>query len=138
MDLLAPDGPVYQAGTLAGNPVAMSAGVATLEALSQHPYHQQLETTAGEFYAGLANAIRGKDISLVCAGSMFTLFFMPHPPASFDEAMRADTRRFGAFFRYMLDRGFYLSPSQFEADFLSVAHSDRELEQFIRAVEKFD
>jgi glutamate-1-semialdehyde 2,1-aminomutase len=137
MDRLAPDGPVYQAGTLSGNPVAMSAGVATLETLSQHSYHEQLATTFGEFYAGLSAAIRGKGIALACAGSMFTLFFTARPPTSFDEVKQADTRRFGAFFRYMFDRGFYLSPSQFEANFLSVAHSASELERFIRAVEKF-
>ncbi|MDR2764193.1 MAG: glutamate-1-semialdehyde 2,1-aminomutase [Tannerella sp.] len=138
MDLLAPDGPVYQAGTLSGNPVAMSAGAATLETLGQHSCREQLEMTAGEFYRGLSAAIRGKDITLACAGSMFTLFFMPRQPASFDEVKQADTRRFGAFFRYMFEKGFYLSPSQFEANFLSIAHSAGELERFIRAVEQFD
>ncbi|MDR3194707.1 MAG: glutamate-1-semialdehyde 2,1-aminomutase [Tannerella sp.] len=138
MDLLAPDGPVYQAGTLSGNPVAMQAGAATLQALVRHDYHEQLETTASDFFTDLSKAIRGKSISLSRAGSMFTLFFTPRTPTSFAEVKKADTRRFGAFFRYMLEKGFYLSPSQFEANFLSIAHNTRDLGRFVRAVKKFE
>jgi glutamate-1-semialdehyde 2,1-aminomutase len=137
MALLAPDGPVYQAGTLSGNPVAMSAGIATLKILSEEGFYEKMEATANVFFTALQESIHNKDIVLNYAGSMFTLFFNVDGVRSFADAKRADGKRFARFFRYMLARGFYISPSQFEANFLSAAHTPRELEWFIKAVRFF-
>jgi glutamate-1-semialdehyde 2,1-aminomutase len=137
MNLLAPDGPVYQAGTLSGNPVAMSAGIATLNALSHGDYYALLQAKARDFFAALTVVAAAKNMSLNHAESMFTLFMAPEPPACFEEVKKTDTVRFANFFRHMFERGFYLSPSPFEANFLSGAHSTRRLNQFIRAVKDF-
>ncbi|MDR3262615.1 MAG: glutamate-1-semialdehyde 2,1-aminomutase [Tannerella sp.] len=137
MTLLAPDGPVYQAGTLSGNPVAMNAGIATLHVLGEGDYYTFLEKKAGDFFAELTEVISTKDMTLNCTGSMFTLFCTKEAPCSFDDVKKADTVRFGKFFRHMLAGGFYLSPSQFEANFLSGAHSARELANFLKAVKDF-
>lgn len=137
MDLLAPDGPVYQAGTLSGNPVAMSAGIATLNTLAHGDYYLRLQEKAAGFFTALAAVAAGKNMSLNHAGSMFTLFMTPKPPASFDDVKMTDTVRFANFFRHMFAQGYYLSPSPFEANFLSGAHSARRLSQFLRAVKDF-
>jgi glutamate-1-semialdehyde 2,1-aminomutase len=139
MALLAPDGPVYQAGTLSGNPVAMKAGIATLQVLSGAGYYALLEEKSAGFYTKLRRAIADKGMSLNHAGSMFTLFFTPEAPHSFNDVKKSDADRFAKFFRYMLNRkNIYLSPSRFEANFLSGAHSAEELNKFIRAVEDFE
>jgi glutamate-1-semialdehyde 2,1-aminomutase len=137
MALLAPDGPVYQAGTLSGNPVAMSAGAKTLEILSQPGYYERLEKTADGFFTALSNSIAGKGIRLNKFGSMFTLFFIKEEVNSFADAKKADQNRFGMFFRYMLSHNIYISPSPFEANFLSSAHSERALGRFADLVKKF-
>jgi glutamate-1-semialdehyde 2,1-aminomutase len=138
MDMLAPDGPVYQAGTLAGNPVAMSAGIATVRQLSnEKTFYEKLEDRAQRFFVALDEEIVGKGMVLNHIGSMFTLFFSPKPVNHFVDACQTDQQRFGKFFRYMLENGIYLSPSPFEANFLSIAHTESELGHFVHIVHQF-
>jgi glutamate-1-semialdehyde 2,1-aminomutase len=137
MALLAPDGPVYQAGTLSGNPVAMSAGAKTLQILRRNGYYANLEKKAAGFFSELSNIAPSKGICLNRMGSMFTLFFTKDKVRSFADAKKADQDRFGQFFRYMLANNVYLSPSQLEANFLSSAHSDRALSRFISLLKNF-
>ena len=137
MSLLAPDGPVYQAGTLSGNPVAMSAGVQTLLTLSEEGFYQNLNQKAETFFAGLKDAIAGKSIRLNHSGNMFTLFFTDNEIRSFEDVKKTDQQRFARFFKYMLTNNFYISPSQFEANFLSIAHKNRDLERFCEKVQRF-
>ncbi|MDR2562932.1 MAG: glutamate-1-semialdehyde 2,1-aminomutase [Prevotellaceae bacterium] len=134
MNLLAPDGPVYQAGTLSGNPVAMSAGIETLNILSSEGFYSALNSKASAFIEELKQNIAGKDIVLNSVGSMFTLFFSSQEVDSFEAAKSCDLQRFGLFFRHLLRKGFYISPSQFEANFISAAHSEKELERFVKEV----
>ena len=138
MKLLSPDGTVYQAGTLSGNPVAMSAGIATLTLLSTAGFHDKLNDKSASFIAGLKRSIEGKAMVLNSIGSMFTIFFSRGEVNSFEAAVSADRQEFARFFRYMLQSGFYISPSQFEANFISAAHSAKELKRFVKAVEKFN
>src|SRR5207244_2270904 len=114
---LAPAGPVYQAGTLSGNPLATAAGVAVLRRLSDPLVYEQLEARAARLEAGLAPFGTVQRV-----GSMLTLF--DRPVSNYDEARACDTERYAALFRHLLDRGIYLAPSQFEAMFVSLAHSD--------------
>lgn len=134
MDLLAPAGPVYQAGTLAGNPVACSAGVATLDLLTADAY-RTLESRSAALAAGLADAIAssGVDASVQRVGSLLTLFFGVRDVRSFADASKSDTAAFARFFRGMIERGVNLPPSQFEAWFLSLAHGDAEIEHIVEA-----
>jgi len=129
MSKVAPAGPVYQAGTLSGNPLAVAAGLAMLRHLEAHPeIYDQLETRATRLCAA---APAGVTVNRV--GSMFTFFFTDGPVTDWESAKRCDTSRFGDFFRHMLDRGVYLAPSQFEAAFLSAAHTDADIEKTIAA-----
>jgi glutamate-1-semialdehyde 2,1-aminomutase len=137
MALLAPDGPVYQAGTLSGNPVAMSAGIETLKILNTPNFYEDLEKKADRFSEELSAAIAGKGIRLNRIGSLFTLFFTENEVHSFADAKKSDLDQFSRFFRYMLTNGFYISPSQFEANFLSDKHSDKELKRFTLLVKNF-
>jgi glutamate-1-semialdehyde 2,1-aminomutase len=130
MELVAPAGPVYQAGTLSGNPLAMTAGIETLRALAEPGVWEELERVAGRLEDGL-RSLGG--VQVARAGSMFGLFFVDEPVTSWDSARTADTRRFGAFHREMLDRGIYLAPSQFEAGFLSTVHGDTEIDATVAA-----
>jgi glutamate-1-semialdehyde 2,1-aminomutase len=132
MALLAPDGPVYQAGTLSGNPVAMSAGIETVKILSQSGYYDDLEKKAAAFFPELSEIIASKNIRLNHIGSLFTLFFTKETVNSFADAKKADTNRFSRFFKYLLANNFYVSPSQFEANFLSSAHTEKELNRFLQ------
>jgi len=126
---VAPAGPVYQAGTLSGNPLAVAAGLAMLRHLKAHPeIYSQLETRAAELCAA---APAGVTVNRV--GSMFTFFFTEGPVTDYESAKRSDTARFGRFFRAMLERGIYLAPSQFEAAFLSAAHSEEDIEATMAA-----
>jgi glutamate-1-semialdehyde 2,1-aminomutase len=138
MSLLAPDGPVYQAGTLSGNPIAMSAGIQTLLTLSEKGFYQNINQKAETFFGGLKKAISGKDIRMNCIGNMFTLFFTDNEIRSFEDVKKTDQQRFARFFKYMLANHFYISPSQFEANFLSIAHKDRDLERFCEKVWQFE
>jgi glutamate-1-semialdehyde 2,1-aminomutase len=138
MAQMAPSGPVYQAGTLSGNPVAVAAGLATLEALRQPGVYPDLEAKA----AGLAEALtraaarHGVEITINRVGSMFTLFFNPGPVTGLEEAKKSDLGRFRTFFQGMLEEGIYLPPSQFEAQFVSTAHTVADLEATAAAAEK--
>ncbi len=139
MQLLAPLGPVYQAGTLSGNPVAMTAGIATLDLLGRPDTYEALHDKAARFFAALRRALEGKGILLNAVENMFTLFFTTERAVrSFDDVNRCDTERFGRFFRYMLEHGVYISPSQFETCFVSVAHTEEELARVVELAEGFE
>ncbi|MBI4772277.1 MAG: glutamate-1-semialdehyde 2,1-aminomutase [Chloroflexi bacterium] len=135
MQMVAPAGPVYQAGTLSGNPLAMTAGIETLRELQRPGTWEALEGAASRLEAGLRAAAREAGVAAVVqrVGTMFTTFFSDGPVANWATAKTADTARFGAFFRAMLEGGVYLAPSQFEAGFLSTAHSEQEIEATLRA-----
>ena len=137
MNMLAPLGPVYQAGTLSGNPLAMAAGIATVGYLQEHAQtvYPQLEATAKAVFEGVAAeaAKAGVAMTLNRVGSMGTWFFTPGPVRNFAEAATSDTERFGRFHRAMLDRGVWLPPSQFEAAFVSTAHGEAEVRATIEA-----
>ena len=122
---LAPLGGVYQAGTLSGNPVAVAAGLKTLELVSEAGFYERLATITTDMTTGLVNAAHsaGCPFSAVSLGGMFGLFFAPAVPATYAEVMRADRERFNRFFHAMLARGVYLAPSAFEAGFVSAAHT---------------
>jgi glutamate-1-semialdehyde 2,1-aminomutase len=139
MEHIAPLGPVYQAGTLSGNPVAMAAGLATLEGLSAPGFHARLGVTTQRLVRGLREAARSAGVPLatnhVCG--MFGLFFTEADKVtSYAEATACDVERFKRFFHGMLDQGVYLAPSAFEAGFVSAAHTDREIDATIAAAER--
>lgn len=137
MDMISPVGPVYQAGTLSGNPLAMAAGVATLTALKEPGFYEKLELKAAAF-AGELTRLSQKyslDITLNRVGSIMTGFFTPDPVTDFESAMKADAGLYGAHYRQMLSQGAYLAPSQFEAAFISAAHSQDDLEKAIKFTE---
>ena len=140
MDMVAPLGPMYQAGTLSGNPLAMAAGIATLDHLREHrkEIYPRLDRMSGELVAGVAAVAKeaGVTISYNRAGSMFTWFFAVGPVTNWDSAAKSDTEAFGRFFRSLLDSGVYLPPSQFEAGFLSTAHTDEDIQQTIAAAKQ--
>ena len=131
MELVAPAGPVYQAGTLSGNPLAMTAGIETLRVLSEPGVWGLLERAGARLEAGLASL--GDGVQFARAGSMFGLFFSDVPVTNWDTARGADTKRFASFHAAMLERGVYLAPSQFEAGFLSTVHGDTEIDATIEA-----
>ncbi len=130
MDKLAPLGPVYQAGTLSGNPVAVAAGVATLKVISQPGFHERVEATTRQLVAGLQKEARtaGVAFSAQSIGSMFGIYFRAAPPASYAEVMQCDREAFSRFFHAMLQAGVYLAPSAYEAGFVSAAHGEAELD----------
>ena len=135
MAKLAPGGPVYQAGTLSGNPLAMSAGLATVEALHQEGVYSVLDARAAQLAAGLAVAIHEAGVT-ACqtrVGSMLGLFFQAGPVTDYTSAARSDTQAYARFFHEMLKRGVYLAPSQFETLFVSLAHTDEQIEATIAA-----
>ena len=139
MDLIAPLGPVYQAGTLSGNPLAMAAGCAMLRYLSEHKdIYAKLDKMAAEVVDGVAAAAKAASITLCNnrVGSMFTWFFTEGPVSDWDSAAKCDTQAFGKFFRAMLEEGIYLPPSQFEAAFMGVAHSEADVQQTIAAAKQ--
>jgi glutamate-1-semialdehyde 2,1-aminomutase len=135
MHHLAPLGPVYQAGTLSGNPVAMSAGLATLEILSAEGFYETLGSKAEALCNGLQNAASqaGIDITMNQVGGMFGLFFTTEQVSRFDQVMACDAEKFKAFFHHMLNAGIYLAPSAFEAGFISAAHSDEDIKATVDA-----
>ena len=136
MDILAPEGSVYQAGTLSGNPIAMASGIQTLQLLSQPDFYTNLETRSNAFIAELSEIIKAKDIVLNHIGSMFTLFFSDHEIRNFEDVKRSDTERFAKFFRALLAQNIYFSPSAFEANFISASHTDQQLEQTIQTIKQ--
>ncbi len=133
MSLVAPSGPVYQAGTLSGNPLAVAAGLAMLRYLKAHPeVYGDLERRTAELAAAAPAGV-----TVNRGGSMFTLFFTSEPVTDYASARRADTRQFAAFFHAMLERGIYFPPSQFEAAFVSAAHSDEDIRYTAEAIRDF-
>ncbi|WP_082671023.1 glutamate-1-semialdehyde 2,1-aminomutase [Chloracidobacterium thermophilum] len=138
MDCVAPAGPVYQAGTLSGNPVAMTAGLTTLRLLQQPGVYEKLDRQAKKVSEGLLQLIRkaGFPVTLNRVGSMFTIFFTDGEVTDWDSASRSDTALFGRFFHAMLHEGVYLPPSQYEAAFMGLAHTDEVVEVTLAAAER--
>ncbi len=135
---LSPDGAIYQAGTLSGNPLAMAAGIATLKTVaSDATLFDRLEVLTRLLCNGLHEVFKKHGVPhySTYAGSMFCTFFTESPVTDLTSAMSADATFYGAFFHAMLDRGFYFAPSQFEAAFVSTAHTTREIEQTIAAAD---
>jgi len=138
MDLLAPLGPVYQAGTLSGNPLAMAAGIAALEELSRNNLYQQLEQLGARLEGGMkeAAARAGAAVQFQRIGSMFCGYFTDQPVHNVADAMKSDRARFARFFHGMLEQGIYLAPSQFEAGFISTAHTAEDIDCTLAAASK--
>jgi glutamate-1-semialdehyde 2,1-aminomutase len=135
MQMVAPVGPMYQAGTLSGNPMAMAAGIVTLRALQEEGVYRQLDTVGTQLADGLRAAAQGAEaaVRVTQLGSMMTVFFCDEAPRDYASAKRADTDRFARFFRAMLDAGVYLPPSQFESMFVSLAHTPEDIDRTIAA-----
>jgi glutamate-1-semialdehyde 2,1-aminomutase len=134
MDCVSPQGPVYQAGTLSGNPIAMAAGIAQLSYLQTHPeIYSALEKTTAALASKLLEASHGYSLTSNKVGSMFTLFFTDIDVTDFDSAKTCNTTLFGSYFRGMLDRGVYLAPSQFESLFISAAIEQQHVDQIVAA-----
>jgi glutamate-1-semialdehyde 2,1-aminomutase len=132
MGQLSPDGPVYQAGTLSGNPIAMAAGLAQINELIRRGGWSRLEELGAHFEEGIRRAIAGRPITFHRIGSMFCLYFCEGPVRNLTEAARSDRQRFARYFHACLDGGVYFAPSQFEAGFLSLAHSEADIEESVR------
>jgi glutamate-1-semialdehyde 2,1-aminomutase len=132
---VAPSGPVYQAGTLSGNPLAMAAGIATLKQVRSPGFYERLETQAERLVSGLAARAEAAGIAVACnrVGAMLGMFFTDRPVNDFADAKTADLDRFSAYYRGMLEQGIYLAPSQFEAFFMSAAHDDDAIGQTLDA-----
>lgn len=137
MDRVAPLGPVYQAGTLAGNPLAMRAGLATLDQLSLPGTYERLEKLAATFVRALRESLRAEEIpgQVNSMGSLATLFFAPHPVKNYSDARKSDTKRYTQYFRNMLEQGVFLAPSQFEASFVSLAHTESDIDFAAKAAQ---
>jgi glutamate-1-semialdehyde 2,1-aminomutase len=135
MDLIAPAGPVYQAGTLSGNPLAVTAGLATLKELRARNVYKKLEARSAALEEGIGKEAKRAGIPLIQhrVGSMMTSFFASEPVVDWTSAKRSDTKRYGQLFHQMLEQGVYLAPSQFEAAFLSTAHTSADIEKTIKA-----
>ncbi|MFT4571467.1 MAG: glutamate-1-semialdehyde 2,1-aminomutase [Hyphomicrobiaceae bacterium] len=133
MDQISPAGPVYQAGTLSGNPLATAAGLATLRGLDEPGVYERLEQVGAALEKGLRAALGGHPGCVQRVGSMITLFFGPSRVRNYDDALACDTNTFATFFRAMVERGVWLPPSQFEAWFLSAAHSDEDIARTVAA-----
>ncbi|MGD0410551.1 MAG: glutamate-1-semialdehyde 2,1-aminomutase [Verrucomicrobiota bacterium] len=138
MDCLAPAGPVYQAGTLSGNPLAMAAGLAALEELSSGHAYARLEETGAALEAGMKEAARSAKIPAQFnrLGSMFCCYFTDQPVHNLADALRSDRARFARYFHALLEEGIYIAPSQFEAGFISLAHTPEDIEKTVRAARK--
>lgn len=139
MKMVAPSGPMYQAGTLSGNPLAMAAGIEMLTILSgKKAMYAQLEKKSARLERGLQAIIDKRELPLTQnrVGAMFTLFFTKERVVDYESAKTSDTKKFAAYFSSMLDQGIYLAPSQFEAAFMSAAHTDDDIDRTIRAAEK--
>jgi glutamate-1-semialdehyde 2,1-aminomutase len=135
MDRLAPMGPVYQAGTLSGNPLAVTAGLAALRLLKESPPYAEIDRRSARLEQGLADAANEAGVAATVnrVGSMLTAFFAAGPVADWNSAKRANTELYALFFRAMLEEGVYLAPSQFECAFVSTTHTDEIVEQTITA-----
>jgi glutamate-1-semialdehyde 2,1-aminomutase len=138
MDRLSPEGPVYQAGTLAGNPLATAAGLALLKELRKPGFYSELDRRSAAWEGGLRQALSGCPVpwTLNRVGSMLTVFFAPGPVRDVDSALKSDTKAYGRFFHALLDQGIYIAPSQFEAAFLSAAHTEVQLARVNEAISR--
>ena len=138
MNQIAPQGPVYQAGTLSGNPLAMAAGIATLKQLSIPGFYETLDEKSERLVNGLERAIQNAGIKAGAGrvGSMIGLFFTERSVKNFDDAKTSDLEMFSTYYKGMLERGIYLAPSQFEAGFVSIAHTDEQIDATVRAAEE--
>ncbi|WP_303323250.1 glutamate-1-semialdehyde 2,1-aminomutase [Turicimonas muris] len=138
MDCIAPLGPVYQAGTLSGNPVAVACGLATLKAIQEPGFYDRLSIQTAKLISGLVQIAKEEGVAFSgqCTGGMFGIYFRPTCPASFKEVMECDTEKFKTFFHAMLDNGVYLAPSTFEAGFVSITHDDSVLNKTFEAARK--
>ena len=138
MNQIAPDGPVYQAGTLSGNPLAMAAGLAMLKTVRKPGFYQELEEKSDRFAERLAEIGANAPVPTVLnrIGSMMTCFFTNTPVTDFDSAMKSNTEYYGQHFRQMLANGVWLAPSQFEALFISVAHTPEQLDTALTAIKE--
>ncbi|AHY47036.1 hemL: glutamate-1-semialdehyde-2,1-aminomutase [Rubrobacter radiotolerans] len=139
MDMLAPSGPVYQAGTLSGNPLAMSAGLATLRKVRESGFHERLEEIGARWREGMAEAASGgsRPFTINQVGSMVSIFFTEGPVTDFTSAATTDTEAFASFFWHLISRGVYLAPSAYEAGFLSVVHTEDVLERTFEAAREW-
>ncbi len=138
MNRIAPEGPVYQAGTLSGNPLAMTAGIETLEILKEKGVYEQLDASTREIADALEERAKKKGIPVQVSEvtGMFSLFFTENPVTDYDQVMKCDTKRFSSYFKGMLQQGIYLPPSQFEAVFVSLAHTRDDIQLTVDAVDK--
>lgn len=137
MDMVAPVGPMYQAGTLSGNPLAMAAGIATLQKLAQKGVWEGIDAAAAALTAGIGEAADAAGVPLfqTRVGTMFSSFFTDHKVQDWESAKRADRERFGRYFHHLLENGVYIAPSQFEAGFISSAHDQEAVDHTLAAVE---
>jgi glutamate-1-semialdehyde 2,1-aminomutase len=140
MNKLSPDGTIYQAGTLSGNPVCVAAGIATLKQLKTLRPYKKLASMTERLCSGITEQLNAKGVphKINRIGSMFTLFFTDTEVTDFDTASKCDTGKYGSYFRQMLEMGIYLPPSQFEANFLSTAHTERHIEKTLKAIKKLE
>jgi glutamate-1-semialdehyde 2,1-aminomutase len=138
MAQMAPNGPIYQAGTLSGNPVAMAAGIATLQQISLPGFYENLDRKADRLVTGLRKVIQKSGIPATVerVGSMMGLFFTGNMVRNFDDAKTSDLNRFSIYYTGMREKGIYIAPSQFEALFLSAAHENEHIDATIAAVEQ--
>ena len=137
MSMLAPEGPVYQAGTLSGNPIAMTAGLTTLAVLSEEGLYDRLNAKAHSFIAELQNILHHKGVVINSVGNMFTPFFLDQSPRNFQDVNKSDLTEFARFWRHMFAHGIYLSPSKFESNFISICHTENHLAHVLHAAEQF-
>jgi len=138
MERMAPEGDIYQAGTLSGNPLAMTAGLATLKILQKGDVYTDLETKAGAFFSGLEDAAEsaGQDIIVNRVGSLGSFFFTAHPIRDFSSAKKGDIEKYNKYYKLMLNKGIYLAPSAFEASFVSIAHDNEDIQHTIKCAEE--
>ena len=138
MEMMAPVGPVYQAGTLSGNPLAMTAGIETLKVLSQSGVYERLEKTSSRLEEGIAKVVSSLNFKLNISrfASLLTIFFTDNPALDYESVSEADTALFSRFFQQLLAQGIYWPPSQFEAAFLSIAHSDDDIQCTVEAIDR--
>ena len=138
MEMMAPTGPVYQAGTLSGNPLAMTAGIETLRVLSELGAYERLEDAASRLEKGIARAASSLKLKLTISRfvSLLTIFFNDNPALDYESVSQADTALFGRFFQQLLSEGIYWPPSQYEAAFVSLAHSDEDIQTTIDKIWK--
>jgi glutamate-1-semialdehyde 2,1-aminomutase len=139
MELIAPSGPVYQAGTLSGNPLAMAAGLAALRHSGEPGFYERLEALGERWRRGMREAASAGDVPFTInqVGSMASIFFAGGPVTDFASAAGSDTEAFKDFFWHMICRGVYLAPSQYEAGFISAAHSEEDLEKTFEAAREW-